>query len=152
MTRRSPLWRALPSEFSPRLYFGALLVLLLATILAPAHAQAQAAVSVTAPLNGDRIVPGTPFVISASATGNEAVGDVPILDADSITFFAPLPAEDESIASCDFFVNSFTSAGPAHGTDSFKVLMSCETARAGAHARARFAVNCQMTASLQSFS
>jgi len=107
MTRRSPLWRAFPSEFSPRLYFGTLLVLLLATILAPAHVQAQAAVSVKAPLNGDRIVPGTPFVISASATGDATVGPVTGVEffivpnkgaagpvelpgADPVTTFAPL--------------------------------------------------------------
>jgi hypothetical protein len=56
----SHIWSHLPKFAIPAL---ALLVL-----AAPVTLQAQAAVSVTAPLNGDRITPGTPFVISASAT------------------------------------------------------------------------------------
>ena len=39
-------------------------------IFVPASLWSQAAVSVKAPENGDRIVPGTPFVISASATSD----------------------------------------------------------------------------------
>jgi hypothetical protein len=54
-------------------FFAARALIIAATLAWPLSLGAQS-VSVTAPENGDRIVPGTPFVMSASATGSPFVG------------------------------------------------------------------------------
>jgi hypothetical protein len=56
-------------------FFAPSVLILAATLAWPLSLGAQS-VSVTAPENGDRIVPGTDFVISASATGDATVGPV----------------------------------------------------------------------------